>query len=70
MSLPKPAEIRKALIAVAGAAAQAAEVGFLPGNVAKIVGGVLTVAIAGLAVYTVPNDPAPAGKHEAPDPGA
>ena len=57
MSLPKPAEVRKALVAVGVVVAQAAEVGFLPGNVSKIVAGVLTVAIAGLAVYVVPNDP-------------
>lgn len=52
-------EVRKFIVALVGAAAEAVNAGLVPGNVAKWVGigiGVLTAA----GVYVVPNKPAPA----------
>ncbi len=52
---PRPAQIRKALAALTGAAATAASAGLLPDPAAGYVSGVLAVATA-LVTYYVQNE--------------
>jgi hypothetical protein len=60
LKLPKLAEIRKALAAASGAAAEAVSLGLLSGTAEKWTTGVIAVLTAA-SVYFVRNaDPAPA----------
>ena len=54
IKLPKVAEVRKALAAVSGAAAEAVSLGLLTGSAEKWTTGLIAVVTA-LLVYRVPN---------------